>query len=41
MKYQFNRSKLSSIFDKKILTSCYHRSNQGDGEFHQIPRMRY
>ena len=23
MKYQFNRLKVSSLFDKNILTSCY------------------
>ena len=35
MKYLFNRSKVSHIFDEMIMIPCKHRSNQGDGEFHQ------
>ena len=35
MKYQFNRSKVSPLSDKRIMIPCLHISNQGGGEFHQ------
>ena len=35
MKYKFNYSEVSLLSDEMIPILCYHRSNRGDGEFHQ------
>ena len=40
MKYQFKNSEVSPLSNERILISCWQRSNQGDGEFHQHLRIR-
>ena len=40
MKYRFNHSEVSHLYDELILIPCEQRSNQGDGNFHQKCRMR-